>query len=443
MQNSIKLAIDKLKKLPKDKPIKVISHNDTDGITSAAIFSKALQRWEKRYTLEIVKGLHRDYIKNLPESHILIFLDLASGSLPYLAEKQTEIFIFDHHEITKEIPANVTMVNPVLEKEENICGAAIAYLFAKTLSNENLDLSHLAVIGMVGDMHESNLNKTYSQILNDAEVTIKKGLLLYPATRPLDRVLENSFGVYIPGVTGSFKGVLEMLREVGIPKGPRGFKSLAELTEEEMSKLTTSILLKTSESPEKESKLVGNIYLVKLFNHIEDAREISALINACSRMDHPHIALGFCLGNKSLKKESQRIYTKYRKAISATLGQIDEFQKIQGDGYQIINGEDKIKDTIVGTVTSIMSFSSTYEKGTILITMANTENEKIKISGRIAGRNGRNVREILNDAVTHLPNSEIGGHPMAAGAVIQREDAQIFIENLQNILEVNKIKAQQ
>ena len=39
MIEKIRLAIEKIDSLSKQKPIKVISHFDADGITSAAIFS--------------------------------------------------------------------------------------------------------------------------------------------------------------------------------------------------------------------------------------------------------------------------------------------------------------------------------------------------------------------------------------------------------------------
>ena len=52
MRDKIKLAIEKIDSLSKDKPIKLISHFDTDGITSAAIFSRALQRWKKNFSLK-------------------------------------------------------------------------------------------------------------------------------------------------------------------------------------------------------------------------------------------------------------------------------------------------------------------------------------------------------------------------------------------------------
>ena len=148
MLESIKSSIEKLNILSKTKPIKVISHYDTDGITSAAIFSRALQRWNKNFSLEIVKGLEKEFINNLPESHILIFLDLASNFLDYLKNKNTEIFILDHHEIVQEIPANVTIINPHIFNSAPLSSAAICYLFSKTLCTSNLDLANLAVIGL-------------------------------------------------------------------------------------------------------------------------------------------------------------------------------------------------------------------------------------------------------------------------------------------------------
>ena len=103
MLKNIQEAIEKIDLLSKKKKIKIISHYDTDGITSAAIFSRALQRWNKDFSMQIVKGLDKKFIDSLPEDQILIFLDLASGSLDYLKNKKTEIFIFDHHEVIHEI----------------------------------------------------------------------------------------------------------------------------------------------------------------------------------------------------------------------------------------------------------------------------------------------------------------------------------------------------
>lgn len=438
MLENIKLAIEKIDSLSSIKPIKIMSHFDTDGITAAAIFSKAMSRWHKKFSMEIVKNLENEAVKELPEDSIIVLLDLGSGSLDLLAQKRTEIFIFDHHEIVQQIPKNVTMINPRLDKfPEEISGAGISYLFAKAIDPHNKDLATLAVIGMVGDLLEKHIGKIYDEIIRDSEIVIKKGLLIYPSTRPIDKALEYSSNPYIPGVTGSFLGVSELLREVGIKKLPNGYKTLHELTEEEMSNLITAIMLKCGGERCIE-EIIGNIYLVKFFNRLEDARELSALINACSRMGNSSIALGFCLGNKQCKEQAEKIYIEYKQHLVSALKYVSEMNKISGRNYTIINAQDKIKDTIIGTVASIISHSQTYSEGTIIIALAYNE-DKIKVSARLAGREGMNVREVLSKAIISL-GGEVGGHPNAAGCLIAKSNEEKFLQELQKVLEIETIK---
>ncbi len=437
MLKEIQKSIERIEELSKTKPIRIISHFDTDGITSAAIFSRALERWNKKFSLQIVKALDEEAINSLPEDQIIIFLDLGSGSLNYLKEKNTEIFIFDHHEIINDIPQNVTMINPLLIKEDPLSGAATCYLFAKTLSPKNKDLAYLAVIGMVGDSLEKNLSKIYDEILKDSETTVRKGLLIYPSTRPLDKVFEYSSSPYIPGVTGSYTGTLELLREANITRIDGRFKALYELTEEEMSNLITAVMLKCL-GDKKIQELIGNIYLIKFFNKLEDARELSALINACSRMEYPAVCLGLCLGNRKCKEEAEKIYITYKQSLVAALRYVSESEKISGKNYTIINAKDKIKDTIIGTVASIISHSPVYEEGTIIVALA-YNNDKIKVSARIVGKEGRNVRDVLNKVVVQL-GGEVGGHPNAAGCLISKEQEEIFIEELKRVLDIELIK---
>ena len=439
MLEKIKEAIVKIDELSKTKKLKVVSHFDTDGITSAAIFSRVLCRWGKRFSLEIVKGLDENYIKSLGEENVLIFLDLASGSLNYLKDKKTEIFIFDHHELEEgtNIPQNVFMVNSVLETSEKLSSAAICYLFARELASENKDLANLAVIGMVGDLHEKNIGRFFSEILKDSESIIKKGLLIYPSTRPLDKVLEYCSNPYIPGVTGSRTGVVSLLRDSGIPIINGKYKALYELDEEEMKNLITSIILRCRREINQE-KLVGNLFLVKFLNKSEDARELSALINACSRMGYSEVALGFCLGNRKFRMDAESIYIDYKQSLISALRYVSESDKLEGENYLIINGRDKIKDTIIGTVASILSHSPLYREGRVIVALAYNQ-DKIKVSARIAGREGRNVREILSKAIVSV-GGEVGGHPQAAGCLISRAQENEFIEELKKVLELELIK---
>ncbi len=429
-------AINNLAKIflerSQEKPTMIISHHDTDGITSASIMAKALQRLDRSFTLHIVKNLEKEFIPTLPKDHILFFLDLASASLEGIKKTGAEAFILDHHEIPDHIPEGIHVVNPHLYEAEAVSGAGLSYLFAKALDSANNDLAPLAVIGMVGDMLDQNVSKVNQLILNDAEISIKRGLLVYPATRPLYKSLEFS-SIYIPGVTGSSRGASAMLKEIGIPEE----KSLMDLNEEEMSKLVTAVLLRRMKKDDS-STIIGNIYLVKYFNKLEDAREISAMINACSRLENSHIALQLCLGSKRAKEKAEEIYAGYKQHIMSALRYVNQIKKIEGKEYVIINAKEDIKDTIIGTIASILSSSPIYEEGTIIIAMAYNK-EKIKVSARISGRKGRNLRELLASVIKEV-GGECGGHHLAAGCLIPREKEQEFMEKLRQKLEVEMVK---
>jgi RecJ-like exonuclease len=151
----------------KNKSIRIISHYDTDGKTSAAILAKTFQRLDLKFSINIVKGLDEEIIKkelNRNKKEILIFSDLASNSLNYFEDSENPIFILDHHEIKKEEinKPNLKILNPHLttEPENNNCtGAGVCYLFSKQINAKNKDLAKIAIIGLIGDRQENNLSK--------------------------------------------------------------------------------------------------------------------------------------------------------------------------------------------------------------------------------------------------------------------------------------------
>jgi single-stranded DNA-specific DHH superfamily exonuclease len=112
--------------------------------------------------------------------------------------------------------------------------------------------------------------------------------------------------------------------------------------------------------------------------------------------------------------------------------------KVEGKNYMIINARDKIKDTIIGTVASILSHSPLYQEGLVIVALSYNE-DKIKVSARIAGRKGRNVCELLHRAVIPV-GGEVGGHPNAAGCLISRGAEDKFIEELKKVLDLEVVR---
>lgn len=437
LESEIELVANKFAETILNREILIVSHFDTDGITSATILIKTLKKMDKRFSVKIVKRLEEETIFSLPNDKVIIFLDLASGSMNHLAKANLkDVFIIDHHEIFQEIPEGINIINPQLNGKEEISSSSLVYLFCKQLSDEDKELAKLAILGMIGDSMEKSIDKLNNLILNDGEVKRKRGLLIYPSTRPLNRTLEYCSDPYIPGITGNTEGVTELLREVGLSPAAGKYKSLIELDDNEMSKLVTAIILKNPKVRNRE--IIGDIFLIKLFNKLEDARELSAMINACSKSGESETAIQFCMESMKAKKRAELMHTKYKQFIISGLKFAAESEKIEGNGFVIINAKDRIRDTMIGTIAAILSNSSVYEEGTIIIAMAYYD-DKIKVSARSVGRSGRNLREVLTEA-TELVSGEVGGHECAAGCMIKQEKEKEFLEFLKKSLEIEMVK---
>ena len=437
LERKIKSTVEKFLEKSGEGEIQVISHFDTDGITSAAIMIQSLKRLDKKFSLKIIKGLEKELIYKLPKNKTILFLDLASSMLDDIKKAELQnVFIIDHHEITQEVPENVTIINPMLHDKEKISASGLTYLFCKEMNPENKEFAKIAVLGMIGDMMEKSIDLLGGDILDRGGVKKRSGLLIYPSTRPLNRVLEYSSEPYIPGISGNQEGVIELLRGAKIECTNGKYKSIIELSEEEMKRLVTAIMLRNPKKGNKE--IIGDIFLIKLFNKLEDARQLSAMVNACSRLGESSVALRFCMEISSARKEAEAIHVKYKQHIISGLEFAAKAEKIQGKRFLIINAKSRIKDTIVGTIASILSNSSMYEEGTIITTMAYSD-DKIKVSARNVGRNGRNVREILSSVIDEI-GGEVGGHEFAAGCVIEREKEEKFINTLKKNLEIELVK---
>jgi RecJ-like exonuclease len=439
-----------LEKNPNKRLIRVITHIDTDGLTAGSIFIKMLERMDENFWITSIKQLERKKIIELineikvSEWKAVVFLDLGSNALDLIDKIPCFTLVLDHHEILNKVNLeNTLLVNPCTENKKDLISAAgLTYLFAREVNERNKDLAQLAVLGMVGDLLDSELSKMNDMIIKDAKkqgIQVKKGPIIFSSTRPIHKALEFSSNVFIPGVTGSYSGVLALLREAAIDyREGTGYKTLLELNKGEISRLMTAILLRRIREGH-DSNILGNIYLIKLFGHLEDARELSSLINACGRLGYSDIALSFLIGSRRAKFIAQDVYNKYKHYLVKALNYAETCDKIKGQGYVIINAGTKIKDTIIGTVLTIIASSSLYPAGTILVGMAYQNHEKIKISSRISGRDSPvNLTELLKHIVDET-GGDIGGHQKAAGAIIPREKENLFLELIERELKMNEI----
>ncbi len=447
---AVQNAVDKFKETK--GPVRIISHLDADGLTSAAILIKALQREQRKFAVSIFRNLTKENLEevNREKYKTVVFCDLGSGYLSLINEiiKDKDIFILDHHQIEK-VKVNFVHINPLMYKVDGateICGAGVVYFFAKALNEKNKDLAYLAIIGAIGDVQEDNgflgLN---NEILEDAKnkIEIKTGLRMFGAqTRPLHKVLEYSTDPYIPGISGDEKAVINFLDELDIKiKEKDKFRKLINLSKDEIKRLSSAIIVKRINHGSSEDGVLGPIYLIKGEEDespTRDAREFSTLLNSCGRLNKPSLGIGVCLGSKDSKEKAIDILQKYRKEIVNGLNWFYNNRKtsnvIEQNGFVIINAGENIRDTLVGTVGSVLAKSGIFPFGTIILGLASTIDGNLKGSIRVAGRTkGKNLKVIL-EKISKSIGCSAGGHDFAAGCLIPGDKEEDFIENAKNIL---------
>ena len=453
--NAIKKCVQEFKKFD-NVLIKLVSHLDADGLSASSIIIKALSNAGYKFSLTTVRQIDEFLFEELKREHfsVLVFLDLGSGSLRQIEESfgEKKVIILDHHKPQEYDPKKITFLNPHIygiDGSKDISGAGVAYLFAKAIDPENIDMAHLAIIGAIGDMQENNgfqselNNLILEDAINAGKLEIAIGLRTFGMqTRPINKVLEYTTDPYIPGVTGSESGAKKFLEELGLAAVERGkYKKLVQLTHEELKKLVTGIILRRIGSEDNPEDVLGKIYLLKDEedeNPLKDAKEFSTLLNACGRLDKPGVGIGCCIGDKKSKEEAVEILFDYKREIINSLNWFyaNKGKHLEGNGYVIVNAEDHVKDTIIGTLGSLISKSNLYREGTIILTMAYTIDGNIKLSVRstATARTKIDLLKAVNFIVSKVGGIG-GGHNYAAGALVSQEKEKELVETAQKFFE--------
>ncbi len=444
----IKESIRIFKENISNEPVRILGHIDSDGISSCSILIKALYREGIKIVYSSHKQVDEEVIKELGKEpyKIIFFVDFGSNVLKsinqYLIGKK--VFILDHHKFDNIQTDHVNINQNIFGISDNsISGAGIAYLFSRCLNPNNKDLSSLALIGAIGDNQEKNgFSELNRLIVNDAiefgDVDIKLGLSIFGSqTKPLHKLISSSTEIFIPGISGNEVGARKFLEELGIDVTDKdgNYRKAFDLTKDELNRLITAIMISKIECKDKPEDIIGNIYTLKKEENGEstkDLKEFSTLLNACGRLNLPALGIGTCLGDKKFKNKAFELLKTYKTEIINSMNWIYDHRKtediIEKDNIIIINAKNNIKDTLIGTANSILCKSGVFSKESIIISMAYTQNNKIKISLRSAD-NRNDLSKLISDVCSKLGGIG-GGHPNAAGGLISIEKESEFIKEI-------------
>lgn len=403
--------------------VRVISHQDADGITSGGIICSALYRCGIPFHVSILSRLDEKVVKGLKGP--VVFCDMGSGQPELISQIDGKVCVIDHHKPTAT-DIEYLHVNPHLvgiDGAFEISASGTAYAVAMHLGN-NVDLAGLAIAGALGDQQEMiGCNKDILEgAIEHGIITISCGLRT--GEGDISKLLEYSTDPYID-ISGEPENVKTLLSQLDI------HGTVEDLNEDELRRLVSVLALKVLERgapTEVIESLIGDRYKLN-YEVVSDARHLSNIVNAAGKVGETALALSLCLRDGSVIGRAEQLHTGHQKKVISELKRIE--QEIKDVGC-IRYAHSSDKDIIGALGSTIIRYVAPDKPILVLI----KEGEKIKISARGTRKlveNGLNLSVAMREGAAQVGGSG-GGHSIASGAAIPADAESKFIEIVDGII---------
>lgn len=247
-------AIREVKQWP-EKTVQVFHHNDSDGLCSGAILTRAFERQGFKVQRFCLEKPYPAVLRKVYEQKgsILIFADFAGRIAPMLSELnkgRNLTLILDHHVAEASTDPRVHNLDPDLyglKGDRDISGSTTCYLFARTLDPVNRDMAHIATVGAVGDgffvdgQLVSQNREVALEAVQQGKIEIRKHETgeQYLLTTSKGQIPVNEFGDYLDILGGV--GYYQKGPEMGVRVCLEGLSPEAERMVEELKAIRTKI----------------------------------------------------------------------------------------------------------------------------------------------------------------------------------------------------------
>ena len=385
--------------------MRVISHNDADGITSAGLICNALLRAGIPFQATLLNRLDESVITGLEGP--VVFCDMGSGKPELISRVKGECFVLDHHRPVGTL--NCMHLNPHLfgiDGAFELSAAGTVYYVVRHMGN-NADLAGLALVGAMGDrqaMIGANRSILEEAVASGA-VEIQAGVKL-SEDGPVVEVFSRSVEPLLdftgdPEKTGAFLNDLSIEGNV------------QDLTGDDLSRLGTALTLKLlMQGSFAADSVLGEVIRLK-HEVVENAQELVQLLNACGNRDVPGLGLTLCLRDKASLGEARRLAAEYKDHILREIGLLRERNVVMKNIRYL-----KMENMEAGAVVSGLGIR--YLFADLPLITLNHKDEMVKISARgtkpLIAR-GLDLSVALKTAAEAVGGAG-GGHTIASGASI-------------------------
>ncbi len=432
--NRAKEASELLKKhLDEDHVVRVISHNDSDGISAAGVICNAISRGGGKFHVSLVPRLKDNVLERLSKEkyQLFFFCDMGSGYVEKIGQLKGQAIIADHHQTmdsTGDEKENLVHVNPHLfglDGTRDVSASGVTYLTVRPL--EIVELAKLAIVGAFGDMQYDDgfhgINQTIlSEAIESGVVEEQEDLKIASKGEPLYKALAHTFQPALPGISGDLEGSRGFLEKIGISYGIK----FTDLANEEKDHLKERLV-------DLNPQIFGQVYSVpKEDPALRNLEKYAEILDACGKNKKHAVGLSICLGDrKSAIPEGVEFLKKYQNSLIKGISWIRREGSQEMENVQYIYTEDKEKKKIMGTLATLGIDLKILNPEKPVVTLSRMH-DQVKISGRTTlemTSKGVNLGFALEQASKSF-NGAGGGHNIAAGAVIPYRD----LENFRNLV---------
>ncbi|RJS73431.1 MAG: DHH family phosphoesterase [Candidatus Syntrophoarchaeum sp. WYZ-LMO15] len=453
MKGAAERCADRIKE---ERKVHLVSHIDADGLASAAITVKALERAGIGVEVEFVKQLDVSVLERLERKDpgVVIFTDLGSSMAEEIMSYRFTSVILDHHLPSpgdgneRELLDSGLHLNPHLfgiNGSYELSGSGVAYIFAQAMAegDENNDLADIAVVGAVGDLQDKKHGKLVGvnrQILEEGAelgiISYEKDLRIFGRqTRPIYKMLQYSTDPYLPGLSGDEKGCIEFFFNLGVnlkDESKMRWRRWIDLPREEKQRVVSGLIEHCiHHGVEGVDRLVGEVYTLEREepgSELRDATEFSTLLNSTARYEEAQIGLRIAMGDRGeAYRRAKELLREHRRNLSAGVNFVKENGIKVLNNIQYFYAGDQIKETIVGIIAG-MSAGTISKEGLPIVAFAKCE-EGLKVSARATHalvKRGLNLARAITTSASRVGGSG-GGHDIAAGAVIPEGSMEAFL----------------
>ena len=431
-----KKASEMILSFPKTTRVRVVSHYDADGITSASIICQALHRAGYDFHVSLMrnpfdKGLER--VKK-EGNEFIIFADMGSGQIETLEKMGCKIIIIDHHQILKEkttkdvlqINANLCGINGNYEA----CGATLSMAVAKTLDSRNIDLIPLAIVGATGDKQYIGGIRGFNKTILD--LALKKGFLKQNIGIKISGLLTDALNFaidpYYSGISGKKDEIKNLLKRLKLNENAK-FEDLNDIQKKQLNSFLLFTLIKKGCEKNILDTVIRERYWSDMLNC--ELEHFADILDACGKGGNRGLGLSVCLGDRKAFEEAEKLEKSYKKNILEELLGLEKEGAKEKKSYRYFYSKNSSLGGVIGGIAANFIF----DKEKPLLSLVRND-DKIHVSCRgnqYLVSKGLDLGSAMKETAKKL-GGHGGGHKIASGATIDLKKEKEFLENVDIIL---------